>query len=816
MRHYAMDLNKILPHVQKPARYTGGEWNSARPRPDASATICFCFPDLYEIGTSSLGVEVLYNIVNTTGRFAAERCYSPDLDFEEMLIKNNVPLYSLETKKPLKDFDVLGFSIHCELLLANVLAMLSSAGLGIFAAEREGLPLVIGGGPLAVNPEPVADFFDAFVIGDGEEAILEVLEVIAELKKQNDKKRILKELAALGGVYVPSFYEAVYDGGNFAGLKKKESAAPDFVEKRIFDIAGRKRFGETFPVVPNVASVHSRLNIEIARGCPHGCHFCQAKNYYWPWRPRPLEDIKSAVTSGLRNTGYDEVAFTSLSSGDYPGIEKLIAEVIEENKNYPLAVSLPSLHCGNFTVALASSLSLSSSRPPLTFAPEAGSERLRFAIGKPLSDATIFDAIGTAAGNGWKQVKLYFMYGLPGETYDDIKAIVGLVREIRRRHRELNVKVTLSPFVPKPHTVFQRENFAPLEELREKNEYLRKNIRADVKSHRVESSFIEALLARGDRRLSRVIHRAFINGCRFDQWQDRFGFEKWIGAFESCGIEPAFYVNRFSDEKLSLPWEHIRLRGHGLKKSDENARSSEMRSAAVPSSSVAAVSAHAVVRAKSSLRYRIRVARQGLSRFISHNDQIEIFRRASRRAGLPLSYTSGFSPQPKMSFGPAVSVGYESNAEYFEVELDKHKNPEEIRSALAAQMPEGFRVLSVRQIPSVFPSLEVLCNVVDYTAYLDVSPGMKEDIRRFNGAETFIYEKVSSGGMKSEIDLKKLVRRLEVIDENSVFFSENIEPGKTVKPEKILAFLLKIDEREIIIRREKFYTVKRDGSLLEL
>ncbi len=813
-----MDLNKILPYVQRPARYIGGEWNAIRVENGKKTRLCFCFPDLYELGTSSLGLEMLYKIVNSREDFSAERCFSPDSDFESILKEKGLFLYSLETKTPLRDFDVLGFSLQYELSLTNVLAMLDSGGVSVFSKDRKvSDPLVVAGGPLTVNPEPFADFFDAVIVGDGEDVIIEVLTALSSLGRRPERRGVLKEISKISGVYVPSFYTPRYESGVFSGMVKTEASAPETISKRIYDINRRETSLETKPTLPNVESVHSRLNVEIARGCPHGCLFCQARNYYWPWRVRPVEVIKSVVREGIKNTGYDAVAFLSLSSGDYPDIEKLVSDVLVENNQFPFSVSLPSLHCERFTKDISRSLSSSASRPSLTFAPEAGSERLRFSIGKNLKDDAVFGAISNAVAAGWKQLKLYFMYGLPGETENDLAAICSLVGEIKKRFRSLGLKTTLSPFVPKPQTAFEREKQNDIEILGQKELHLRKNLRhlgVSVKSHNIKMNFIEGIIARGDRRLSGVINQAYLGGSRFDQWQEKFDFEKWLDAFEKVGINPHEYAAQ-SSAVLKLPWSHILMRSSETFIPLENTTRPPRKNNVFITEPLSIRDSLTGFAKKHSFRYRFRVARYGLARFISHNDQINIFRMAMRRAGFPIKYTFGFSPQPKISFGPAISVGYESEAEYFEAEFSRFINPDDIKEKFSLKLPENFKLVSARQVPSVFPSVESLSNVVAYTVILHEKTDAFAKIEKFHAAGSVAYDKVS-GSKSIRYDLKTIIREIYLSDEKTVFLSETISPGKNLKPEKILSFILNVDERSMFVRRKNFYTIRKDGSFAEL
>lgn len=809
------DLDKIINSVRRPSRYTGGEWNSystpatSRLRPKAagepSASICLCYPDLYEIGTSSMGLEILYAVVNGDTRFSADRCFAPADDLAAALRSRGETLFSLETKKPLKDFDAIGFTLQHELCASNILYMLDAAGVSAFSKDRaETFPLILGGGPLTMNPEPLADFFDAFVIGDGEDAVVEIMERLAAAKTSGAGKReLLESLAGVPGVYVPSLYEPVYDERKvYSGLRKLSHAAPDKVAKRVFDIASRPPVAA--PVVPSAASVHSRLSVEIARGCPHSCSFCQASGYYKPLRVRRPDVILEAVRVGLKNTGYDEVSFASLSSGDYPGIARLIEGALSANTLYPVSVALPSLHCDNFGADVAGALAKSASRPSVTLAPEAGTEGLRERIGKRLSDDAVVAAVSAAHTAGWKQVKLYFMYGLPTETDADIEGIAALVKRIRSECRGIGIKVSMSPFVPKPGTKFEREPFAGTEELSRKKTILRKLLGGAVKSHDGAASFTEALLSRGDRRLSGVIAAAYAMGARFDQWSEFFRFDIWMKAFEDAGIDVRDYVNRFGTD-FALPWSHI-----SISVAAPSARG-EAGSEVPVEPSPAVLAAAAPQREIKSVRFRIRLARKSSARFISHNDQVEVFRRAVRIARLPVKYSAGFHPQPKIAFGPAIAVGYESEAEYMEVEFLRYVPPQETSDRLNECLPEGYAVLSVRQIPTAFASLESLCGVEDYSVFFDVPPvDAPGALQKFLALESSVVEVDSKPR-----DLKKIIRSASF--ENGVLsLAVNLLPSGNLKPDKITAHIFGVAPESLLVRRLRFYAVKRDGAIIEI
>jgi len=556
-------LDDILPFVSKPGRYLGNEWNVVhKDWESAQIRVALCYPDIYELGMSNLGLQILYSIINQREDSLAERVYAPGLDMEEILKRREIPLFSLESKRPLKDFDIIGFTLQHELSYTNILNILNLAKIPLRSQNRDGkFPLIIAGGPSVSNPEPLADFIDAFVLGDGEEVIEEIVETYKSRSSSDSSERlnrrngILKALAKIPGVYVPSLYEVNYrEDGTIERMERKEAGIPERIEKRVADL--ETSHYPLAPLVPLIDISQNRLNLEIQRGCPHSCRFCQSQAVYGPCRVRSKERLLEIAEASLRSTGYDEISLTSLSSTDYPEIEGLIAEFLARyEKNYT-SVSLPSLRPDKFSLELAFQVQ-KVRKTGLTFAPEAGSERLRRLIGKEISDEDFISTISQAYNAGWRLVKLYFMIGLPGEEEEDIEAIIKLVKELKRRHKDLNFNITIAPYVPKPHTPFQWLPMEKLTELRRKKDYLSRRLPAQIKGHNVEASFLEAAFSRGDRRLGVVLERAWEMGCKFDQWREHFRFDIWEGAFSQCAVDPDFYIYRKRDFKEILPWSHL-------------------------------------------------------------------------------------------------------------------------------------------------------------------------------------------------------------------------------------------------------------------
>lgn len=547
--------------VSKPARYTGGEWNSlVKDWAKAEVKIALAYPDIYEVGMSNLGLMILYDILNRQEGVLAERVYAPWIDMEEAMRREGLPLFSLESRRPLREFDIIGFSLPYELNYTNVLNMLSLAGIPILASERdESWPVIIGGGSMTCNPEPLADFFDLLVIGEGEEAILELVDAY---RKASGKGDFLRRAAAIEGVYVPNFYQVNYKpDGTVAEIRP---TAPEAKEKIMRRIVAPLPPPPTRLIVPYVNIVHDRATIEIQRGCIRGCRFCQAGMIYRPLRERPLKEVLAAVDEILRETGYQEIALTSLSSSDYTEVETLVRELVGRYGAPPLSISLPSLRIDSFSVSLARMIQ-EQRKTGLTFAPEAGSQRLRDVINKDVTEEDLLSTAEAAYGSGWRRIKLYFMVGLPTETKEDVAAIVELVRKVRDIGRSYHggkaaVSVSVATFIPKPHTPFQWLPLAGEEELREKQEILRKGLRGrgmHFSWHDPQSSLLEAALSRGDRRVGRAVYRAWELGAKLDAWTDFFRPELWRRAFAEAGLDPDFYARRERAQDEIFPWEHI-------------------------------------------------------------------------------------------------------------------------------------------------------------------------------------------------------------------------------------------------------------------
>lgn len=559
--------DRLLAGVTKPARYVDDEFNVVKKDHNRTAfKFVLAFPDTYEVGMSHIGSHILYSVLNSRSDALAERVYAPWDDMASAMRRAGVPLFALESRVPIRSFDVVGFTLQYELSYTNVLYMLDLAGITLKSVERRvDEPLVIGGGPCAFNPEPLADFFDAFVLGDGEEVIGE----IAELVKANRRRRedLLSELTSVPGVYVPRFYRVEYlEDGTIADVSPLKPGIPPVIVKRVVKDLDKAPFPVS-PVVPNTEVVHDRASLELFRGCTRGCRFCSAGFIYRPVRERSLERLEDLAMKLSASTGYDEISLGSLSSSDYSRIQDLVDRLSKRLSPQRVSLSLPSLRVDAFSVNLARQVE-TVRKSGITFAPEAGSQRLRDVINKGVTEEDLMKAVEVAFDAGLDALKFYFMIGLPTEQQEDLDAIGDLISKVislykARRGKKPRITVSASVFVPKAHTPFQWEPQVRRQEVERRQSYLAKVLaKAGGRSvkfnwHDSRQSFIEAVLARGDRRLGQVIDKAYRRGCRFDAWNDRFRYEEWLKAHEEVGIDPEFYANRMRRNDERFPWDHL-------------------------------------------------------------------------------------------------------------------------------------------------------------------------------------------------------------------------------------------------------------------
>ncbi len=562
-------LQRILPRVQKPARYVGGEYNQIiKDKAEVRLRMAFCFPDTYEIGMSNLGMRILYGCLNDLPGVWCERVFAPWGDMEDEMRREGIPLWALESGDPVSDFDVVAFSLGYEMAYTNVLNMLDLSGIPLRSADRPGLrPLVFAGGTSCCNPEPLADFMDLMVLGEGEELDAELLKLYqTALDEDWSKQQFLLEAAKLGGVYVPSLYEPVYDENGLLVEMRALPGAPETVTKRIISDFDSSYF-PVEPIVPSTEIVHDRVTLELFRGCIRGCRFCQAGYVYRPVRSRSTEKLVQQGVDSVKNTGYQQISLSSLSSSDYRGLPDLCDGLLDYGEARGISLALPSLRADNFSMDIMQRIQ-KVRRSGLTFAPEAGSQRLRDAINKNVCEADLLESCRVAFAGGWNGVKLYFMLGLPTETDEDIVAIADLATKVlhcwkqhaSNKSRGVRITVSTSCFVPKPHTPFQWEAQVSMEEYKRRVRLLRETMTAKAITynwHDPETSYLEAALSRGDRRVGNAIEAAWRSGAKMDSWSEFFSFERWMQAFESCGLDPAFYATRERTQDEVLPWSRV-------------------------------------------------------------------------------------------------------------------------------------------------------------------------------------------------------------------------------------------------------------------
>ncbi|MEO0078701.1 MAG: TIGR03960 family B12-binding radical SAM protein [candidate division WOR-3 bacterium] len=739
-------LGEVLPLATKPIRYTGGEYNALFREPDPGrVSWVLALPDVYELGMSNHGLRILYSVINRLDNAQAERVYVPWPDFGQALAGCGLRLYALESKRPVAEFDILGISLQSELEYTNVLYLLELAGLPLRRTERdERHPLVIAGGPCTVNPLPMADFFDAFVVGDGEDAVRDITRVFAETGR-SQRGQLLAELARLPGLYVPDFRpkDAIVTRRVVPELKEQDSPFP--------------------PVVPICEITHDRLTIEIARGCTRGCRFCQAGMVNRPLRFRPQDEIVRLAERGIRATGWEELSLLSLSALDYPDLIGLVRRLNERLKERRVAISLPSTRGEDFSAELALTLQ-EVKKTGLTFAPETASPRLRSFLNKDISEARIIESVRNALDAGWNGVKLYFMVGLPGETDADVAEIGRFVTEIARLCRGRLVRFNLSPFVPKPHTPLQWAAFADYRETQAKIDQLRAGInRRNVKAkwENPECSMVQAVLARGDERLGRLIELVYRRGGVFQEWTEHFRLGLWTESSAEAGIDLSEYLAE-REPSTVLPWDFVDVgvsreflrteyaRALAGQMTPDCTRSECTRCGACAPESVQPQRAASVPDTPTDLnrlygrkprlrqsheelrtRFRLRYTVEEQYRFAGHLDRVRAFYRALRRSELPVAYTKGFAPKPMLSFGPPLPVGVVSAAEYLDLFSAYHYTGNIVRD-LSPFLPRGLRLTAGRAIPREAPSLGRIINLARYDVALppDVSAEPDELVER--------------------------------------------------------------------------------------
>jgi radical SAM family uncharacterized protein/radical SAM-linked protein len=837
-------LDPLLPTVEKPGRYIGLERNVTRKDlAKASVTLALAFPDTYEIGMSHTGLKILYELVNRREDFACERVYAPWVDLEAKMRAAGIPLFSTESFAPVGDFDVLGFSLQAELNYSNILNMLDLAGLPVWQRERrESDPIVLGGGPCTANCEPIADFFDAFLVGDAEDALTVFLDAYRDGRSRGlSRRELLVHLAEIEGIYIPSLYDVAYDAnGRITAITPNDPRAPKQA-KRTWVPTLKPEYYPDKPMVPSVEIVQDRLGLEVMRGCTQGCRFCQAGYWYRPVRELDPGDVAEMTKKFIAESGWSEVGLLSLSTADYSQIEPLVKCLAPQLSDRRVSISLPSLRAEAFSVGLAEAVS-EVRKSGFTFAPETGSDRLRRVINKTFTNDDMIQAADVAFARGWDLIKVYTMIGLPTETSADLDELVTLVVGILaqgRKHGRKNVNVAVGSFVPKSWTPFQWAPFDGIEILERKLSYLKEKFRnvrgAKMKWHEPREAEIECVLSRGDRRVGRILHTAWKSGVRFDGWTEHFRYDLWTKAFETEGIPKESYLRAYDLDEI-LPWDvldvSIKKRwlqielikakkemrtedckwghcyacgvpGNGedtmLAKAMPGAQST-FDAATAPASDPAAyrdvakgaayrqkampdlpTAARRAVQGDRVFRHRVTFSKTGDARFLSHRNTMDVLERAIRAAGLPARYSEGFNPHMKLSMGPALALGLESRHEVFDAE-GIAPFPADAAARIAEKLPSGISILDVRELAPGEPSLAKAVKGARYTVRLD----SEDQVNRAGDA-------VANGWREAMPALRALSLEADAAGA-SLRFEVNLDQaaGETATAKKVLETLLAI------------------------
>jgi radical SAM family uncharacterized protein/radical SAM-linked protein len=837
----------LLRSVSKPARYTGGEWNSVSKvlpaDPRQLTRFAFCFPDTYEIGMSNLALRIFYSLLNERADTWCERFFAPWKDMEAKMRQAGLPLFSLESRTPLAEFDFVGFTIQYELAFTNVLNMLDLGGVPLLSCERgETQPLVIAGGPAAFNLEPMADFFDMILIGEGEEMIVELLNLYRGYKTAGrpDKLSFLLQAAQIEGVYVPGFYEAAYHpDGTIASVRPSRPGIPPVICKRIIrdldDLHWPAR-----DLVPNTEIVHDRVYLEIFRGCTRGCRFCQAGMIYRPVREKAADRLASEARQAVAASGYDEVGLLSLSTSDYSGLEQLTSQLLSDFEPLRTSLSLPSLRLDSFSLELMQKAARTR-KGGLTFAPEAGTQRLRDVINKNITEDDLLQAMRLAFQGGWSGAKLYFMLGLPTETLADVTGIADLTLSIvnlynqlppREKPRKLELTISTAIFIPKPFTPFQWAGQSDLATLQERQQHLRGLLRhrsIKYQWHDLPSSRLEAVLARGDRRLAGVILDAWQKGRTFDAWDESFDWDTWQASFAQAGLDPDFYASRERPAGEVFPWEHIDCgvsRAFLLaeyRKAQTGDTTPECRilcsqcgagdfaagiccgSQAVPPGqkfkenppadrefAISETSQSELVKNDAEGLQpvlRLRFARTEPAVWLAHLDMMRVFERTIRRAGLPVAYSHGFNPRPQMTFALPIGTSLATQDDYVDLFLTQEISPAEAVNQLNCFLPAGITVLAAASVPDSGNSLMSQIGAAEYLLETQGLAAAADRLYATPAGQPWLVEKTGKSGPAKQ-DIRPLILGLSGDGPDRLIITVLAGSRQNLRPDLFLSALV--------------------------
>ncbi|MDX9785674.1 MAG: TIGR03960 family B12-binding radical SAM protein [Desulfobacterales bacterium] len=822
-------IQDMLPLVEQPSRYLGTEINSIHKDPrKVKLNFLFAFPDRYEIGTSHFGIQILYHSLNSDKEMLAERVFAPAIDMAAQMRAYNIPLSALESGRPAREFDIIGFSLLYELNYTNILYMLDLAGIPFRANQRgKSDPLIIGGGPCTSNPEPLADFFDAMLIGDGETALPEMAKSWIQWRESGETNResLFLRWSKITGVYIPAYYTPTFDSDGFQHMLPTRADIPP-VRRAIIGDLDSAAFPEA-PILPFGRPVHDRLRLEVSRGCTRGCRFCQAGMIYRPVRERAMGTLLRLSENALANTGYEDLSLLSLSTSDYGCIGPLLANLMARGEADRVAVSLPSFRAGTLNTEMMA-LVKKVRKTGFTIAAEAGSQRLRNVINKNIQQEDIIQTVQDAFKLGWQVIKLYFMIGLPTERASDLEAMVALINELRKipgaAGRKGKINISVNTFIPKSHTPFQWAAQLSIDESEQRFSWLQdrmKRHRIQFKWQAPEASFLEGLWARGDRRLSELLEAAYQQGCLFDGWSDQFRYDRWQRALEQTGLNADFYITRNRNPLEPLPWDHIDMRINKayligeLEKSLTGAETPDCRYgncqgcgvcdfeqiepkvfSGCPSDSEPARPATEkkeipIIYQKLYLRYK----KIGEARFLGHLELVNMLLRAIRRAGIPLKYTEGFHPMPKVSFDDPPPLGMASEDESFTIIVPSHISTGVVMEKINAHLANGLSVFDVQLIP-----MKTKPSGIRKTTYtIMLTDGLFDPARlaRFEEQPSVVVSRTNAKGKVKTIDLKQAIGQIHIQAPERLTLTLQKDGGGSARPADVLASVFELSDETI-------------------